>query len=125
MEHALGPAVARREPVPLDRPLVEMLHIPPRIPILVKPHDPVHLVRRNPMWAHLAEPPVEQSVKPFRIKPAAPAPERPLRYPQPLRRVHGAQTAPMEPVVNLLKLHPPQSLKHLRPSHHHPSSERF
>lgn len=122
VQHALGPAVARCEPVLALRPLVEVLHRPAGVAVAVKRDDPLDLVGSDPVRAHLAQPPVEQPVGALRLIAPAQSPKRPLRTAQQIRRIHRAQTPPREPAVNILKAHSPYLVQCFRPSHPRPLS---
>ena len=69
-----------------------------------------HLVGAGAPRRHPPQPAVVQSLRPVDLVPVAPAPERPLRHPQHLRRLHLAQLAAITTSVNLLELHQPESL---------------
>jgi hypothetical protein len=103
VQHALGPAVAERHPVLLNQTLVKVLHRPPHIPAPVKRQNRLHLVRRHPMRADLAQPPIQKSNQTLILIASALAPERSLRNPKPFRRFRLTQPPLGKTLVNLLK----------------------
>ncbi len=73
--------------VPLLQLLVKMLHREPRVALLVQPEHAQDLLGCRPSARRLADPPIAQALRPLIAQPVAPAPERPLRDPQHLRRL--------------------------------------
>src|ERR1700756_2145625 len=97
--------------------LVKMLHREPRIALLIQPQHAQDLRGRCPSARRLADPPIAQALRPLIAQPVAPPPERPLRYPQHLRRFSLRQLAPLMPLEQPLETHLPYPLQHLRPDH--------
>jgi hypothetical protein len=106
-QHALRPAIACGKPMPLGRPLVKMFRRPPGVPIPVQRHNPIDLIRYNPVRAYLAKPAVEQTSLTLRRKPTVYPAKLPLAQPQRLRRFNQAQPTPHVTIVNLQKPHLP------------------
>src|SRR3546814_20764401 len=116
MQHALGPAIARGQPVARLGPLVEMLHSPAAVALLVQRRNPLHLVGRDPMRARLAQPPIEQPRRALGLIAHPPPPECPLRTAQPLRRRQRAQpAATVALVISSNRLSLPSCLTSVRP----------
>src|SRR3546814_12361825 len=120
MQHALGPAIARGQPVARLGPLVEMLHSPAAVALLVQRRNPLHLVGRDPMRARLAQPPIEQPRRALGLIAHPQPPECPLRTAQPLRRLQRAQPAATVALVDLLEPHLSYLLPPLCPSPRRP-----
>src|SRR3546814_3648498 len=59
--------------------LVEMLHSPAAVALLVQRRNPLHLVGRDPMRARLAQPPIEQPRRALGLIAHPQPPECPLR----------------------------------------------
>jgi hypothetical protein len=81
-----GHRVAELVIVPLLQLLVKMLHREARIALFIQPQHAQDLLGRRPTARRFADPAIEQPLRPLIAQPVAPAPERPLRHPQHLRR---------------------------------------
>jgi hypothetical protein len=108
--------------VPLLQLLVKMLHVNPRVALLVQSHHAQHFLHRSPTARRLADPPIAQTRRPLIAQPVAPTPERSLRDPQHLRRFALRQLAPLTPLEQPLKTHLSYPLQHFRPAAHSPAS---
>src|SRR5688572_22470285 len=117
LQAQLGPAVAPVKIVVLAQFVVKMLGGEAAVTLAVEAQHLVHLVDRYPPGGYLAEPSVEQALAPVGVVAVPPAPEGSLTHAQDLGRLGLAQPALAPAPIDLLELHPSQSLQHLRPPH--------
>ena len=90
-----------------DQLLVEMLGREVPVARLEQLQNPGHRVHRRPPRR---DPPKAPVVQPLGLVAVPPAPERPLRNAQNLRRLDLAQVTPITASINILELHQSQSL---------------
>jgi hypothetical protein len=114
--------VAQPVAVTLHQMLVEVLHRKVLVPVPVEPQHPLQLLRRRPPRRGPAQPPVGEPRLPLLLVAVPPAPERALGDAQHLRRLGLRDLAPLVPVQQALKTHPPNSLVDPRPVHRCPHS---
>jgi hypothetical protein len=120
LRHSVAEPVA----MALHQHLVEMLHREVRILVLEQPKHPLQLHLRRPSRRRPTKPPVRQPSLTFLRNAVAPAPEGPLLDPQQLRRLTLRDLAPLLPLQQTRKTHPPNSLVDRCPLHRPtPSSE--
>src|SRR5215831_12914300 len=103
----LGPGVAPAKLVLLLNVLVEMLHVPAHVVLAVLSQHPCHPVDRHPPSRRFAESAIDQSGKPFLLKPAPVAPELSFRNSQNLASLHCREFLALPSAQNIPKLlHP-------------------
>src|SRR5512144_907657 len=100
------PVVTALEAVMGDQRLVQVLDAEIPVAGVEQLQHRHHLIDRRPSGRNLAQPAVIEPVRSLGLKPAPPAPKRPLRDPKDLRRFLLAQRPGPGPAVNLLELHP-------------------
>jgi len=99
------PVVTAPEPVLGNQRLVQVLDAEIPVAGVEQLQHRHHLIDRRPSRRYLAQPAVIEPVRPIGLEATAPAPKRPLRDPQDLRRFLLAQGPGLGPAVNLLELH--------------------
>ena len=132
------PAPGRRSPAPISlqgqpHPVVAALAAVLRHQLLVEVlggevpvagveqlKHPRHFVHRRATCREAAQAAIVETLRAFRLKAIAPAPEGALRDAQDLRRLRLAQHTATGAPVNLFELHQSQPLCLLRPTHPNP-----
>jgi len=117
LQPELGPGVAAREAMVLAQLVVEVLGGEPAVALAVQAQHLLQLVDRHLFGRGLAEPSIQQAARTLVFVPVPPAAEGPLAHAQDLGGRGLAQPALLPAAVDVLELHPSQSLQHLRPPH--------
>jgi hypothetical protein len=87
--------------------LVEMLHVPAPVHAPIQFQHQLDIRRRNPFRRRLAEPAVEEALRPVFLETPPIAPELSLRHPQQLAGLHHRQLARLPAAQYIPKLlHP-------------------
>ncbi len=124
LQRQTNPVVAPLEIVIQDQLVPKMPGREIPVPGVEQRQQPHHLVHRRAPRRHPAQAAVVKTLCAVRLEAIAPAPKRPLRHAQHRCRFLLAHLAPLRAPQNLLELHQPYPLQHVRPSHEPPPLSR-
>jgi hypothetical protein len=111
-----GGGVAELVAVPLLELLVEVLDGEVLVLLLVQRPHALELVLGRALRRRLADPAIDQAVRPLLLVALAPAAQRPLAHPERPRRLGMAQAALLPTLQQLLKAHDPDPRQPLHPA---------
>ena len=107
--------------MPLLELLVEVLDGEALVVLLIQRAHARELVLGRPPGRRLADPAIDQAVRPLVVIALPPAAQRPLAHPQRRGRLAVAQAAAFKPLQQLLEAHDPDPSQSFHPAHPAPA----